>query len=240
MSLVTQSTKRKRVYQRQFDHDQARAMYAQGGWSYHALARHFDVSDRAVARVIDPAVDADMQARTLETLRAKRRPCKGGCGRLVWTHQSGRSGYCHACVWSHRAVDYVRPDALRCSACGEWKADGEFGPRKQSPTRRGREAACRACQSARRADYRARHPGAENAYGRRRYQGGKGGAMAVFVILELDGDGCYRELARVDSNTGDHAIEQAVEKAGTYVAIAETRFLPRKVESREALKVVSE
>lgn len=55
MSLQTVSTKRNRVYERAFDHDEARQLREADPktWTHKALAAHFGVSTQAVKRVLD-------------------------------------------------------------------------------------------------------------------------------------------------------------------------------------------
>jgi hypothetical protein len=149
VSEVTVSKVRNRTYQRQFDHDEARALKAEG-WSYTELGKRFGVSDTAVRRVCDPKLRDDMNARSIEWMRQNARAeCKGGCGKLVWA-MKGRSGYCARCTARRSTAADVRPDALRCTKCREWKPDALFPKAGTWTSRRGRKSRCRACETARR------------------------------------------------------------------------------------------
>jgi hypothetical protein len=162
MSLVTVSTKKNRVYERAFDHDEALAMRA-AGESYAAIARHFGVSPTSIARVCNPKTRQRMDEAARRNAQAKRRPCKGGCGRLVWLHVKDRSGYCATCVAALSTVADERPGELRCTKCEQWKADGEFRQTGRR-TRRGRNSQCRSCETAVRNDYRQRNASATALY----------------------------------------------------------------------------
>lgn len=153
MSLITVSKKRKRTYLRAFDHDLARALRKQG-WNYTQLAQRFDVSPTAVRRVCEPAVDERMQAAALQWIKNnKREPCRGGCGRRVYTTREERSGYCISCRSELRSAVNVRPDELRCTKCGEWKPDDAFFKRAEGKRRRYRTHHCKVCSvAARRAN----------------------------------------------------------------------------------------
>ena len=76
-----------------------------------------------------------------------RKPCKGGCGKLVWAHHGSRSGYCQQCLARVRSTT-VRPDTLRCSNCGVWQPDSAYVHNKRAKQRRGRHQVCRNCQAA--------------------------------------------------------------------------------------------
>lgn len=82
---------------RKFDHDEARRLRAEG-MTYTELARRMGVNFTAVKRVCDEEVRKRMDAEAARWTRDNSRiPCRGGCGRLVWMHQPGRSGYCPTC-----------------------------------------------------------------------------------------------------------------------------------------------
>jgi hypothetical protein len=75
----------------------------------------------------------------------------------------GCSGYCSDCAGALKTAANERPDELRCTKCGEWKADEEFRAARRK-TRRGRHYCCRKCETAARRDYRRRHPDADARY----------------------------------------------------------------------------
>lgn len=156
---------------RKFDHDKAREMRADG-LTYTRIAAEFDVSVNAVRRVVDPKAREKMAQATAARIRARREPCKGGCGRLVWLHgtrkQTG-SGYCRRCHGIHRA-ETVRPTTLLCARCGEWKPDEDFFVRSDAVARRGRSSECRPCSTITRRAHRHANPEAQRAYDRQYYQ----------------------------------------------------------------------
>jgi hypothetical protein len=155
-----------RVYERKFDHDEARKLRAEG-WSYRELAARFGVSDSAILRVCNPQSRAKMEAHSAAWSRRQRQPCRGGCGRLVWHHgRRIRSGYCPSCLGKLKTRT-VRPDTLLCTHCGEWKLDEEFPfGRTANKSRRDRHSFCRGCQAEVRREHRQRNREADNAYQR--------------------------------------------------------------------------
>lgn len=226
MSLVTVSDKRARVYQRAFDHDEAIALRESDPetWTYAALAEYFGVSSVAVARVLDPDRRERMAAAALEHARGKRKPCKGGCGTLVWTHMKGRSGYCIPCYGKVRAADDVRETELRCTKCREWKPDDEFA-RGKTRGRRGRRTYCRPCDSAARKAYREANPEKERAAANRAKRKGK--PMTTFTVLRRNGAG-WEDHAKVDAPTAQAAVEKAADREGEYVAFSAKNVFPMK------------
>jgi hypothetical protein len=87
-----------------------------------------------------------------------RKPCRGGCGALVWTHVKGRTGYCIRCVKERVFRHNVRADTLRCTRCGQWKPDDAFYrvTGRSAIVRRGRKAHCSDCENESRQAYRDR------------------------------------------------------------------------------------
>lgn len=247
MSLVTVSKKRNRHYTRQFDHDECRALRAEDPklWTYARLAEHFGVTESAIQRVCRPGLAARMSAKSLEAARRSRRPCLGGCGKLVW-HPQSRSGYCAVCL-ALKNNPNVRETELRCTKCGEWKPDEDFHRhRKKGVTRRGRKTFCKACDHAARAAYRDRHRAAEAAYSNRRYHAvskhlrkEQRGTMAEYVVLRYEGEGRYEEVSRVEAVTPTLAIEAAVDSEGQYVGVLASRFELLPVEPKTVMKVVA-
>jgi hypothetical protein len=235
VSLVTVSANG-RVYHRHFDHDEARRLRAQG-WSWSKLAERFGVTTQAVTRVCDPEVAARMSASYLESQRRQRMPCRGGCGRLVW-QIGNRSGYCTRCVAAQRTAGDVRPAELRCIVCRQWKPDDEFGTSHGRLSRRGHDSDCRACASARRRDYRRRHPEKAAAENRRHVERLRRKRMSRYIVFQPNGDG-FVEVARVDAGSPAHAIEQAATAPGDYVAVTEGRFKLMRVAPVEAFRVVA-
>ncbi len=148
MSLVTVG-KNTRAYPRRFDHEECRRLREETGWSGARLARHFGVSTSRVYQVIDPRSQERVTRQRAEHIRGMRRPCLGGCGRLVWMHMAGRSGYCVTCS-ARRRTKGVRPTTLLCSTCDRWLPDEDFHRRSDAINRRHRTNDCRTCSTAHR------------------------------------------------------------------------------------------
>lgn len=240
MSLETISTKRHRVYHRMFDHDEARSLREEG-WTYQALAGRYGVLEAAVIRVCDPRVNARMQEQSKRSLRRRRRPCLGGCGRLVWWHgnTSTRSGKCSRCIAAERTTQDVRVSELRCTSCREWKPDAEFPTYKASIARRGRNAMCRACCATARREHRKRKPDLEREQNRRVIDKRRRQKVAsTYVVLRPNGHG-YIEQCRIDAASPAHAIEQAAQEEGEYIAVPEGRFQVMAVAPVQAFRVVA-
>ena len=224
---------------RRFDHDEARRLRAEG-WTYQQIADKVGVTPTAVQHVVNDESRQRQRARHLEwQRRTKRHPCRGGCGRLVWTTSPTRTGYCHRCLTERRTTT-VRPDTLQCSKCGEWKPDDDFYRKAGSPIRRDRASWCKQCQNRARREWRHAHP--HNRERDRRTAANRNRrriAMAMWVVLKPGGDG-YQEVARVKATTTRHAIEEAATGPGVYIAVVETSFRPMKVEPVQAFRVVAD
>jgi hypothetical protein len=240
VSFVTVSKKRPgRVYHRHFDHDEALRLRALG-WSYQRIADHAGVSVQAVARVVNPRIRERMDSQTLDWARKHlRKPCLGGCDRLVWSQKS-RSGYCPRCFSDLRVAADVRPEELRCTSCREWKADKEFGRTHGAKARRGCDPECRSCSSARRRRHRQRTPEQQKEAGRRRTdRRRKGKTMSRYIVFQPNGQG-FVEVSRVDAASPAHAVEKAATSEGQYVAVPEGKFKLMRVAPVQALRVVSD
>jgi hypothetical protein len=221
VSLVTHSTKRNRVYDRAFDHDEARELRKQG-WSYGRLAEHFGVSPAAVMRVLDPATQKRMDEHTRKYAREHlREPCRGGCGRLVWVTDPDRSGYCVSCWRAGESAPNERDNELRCLKCGEWKPDSEFRLSRGRKIRRGRFSWCRPCESRARDEHRKKNRARALQYDRE-YKARKEGRMSKFVVLKQDGEKRWVEEARgVEAGSRKTAIERVADSEGVYAAMTE-------------------
>jgi hypothetical protein len=237
VSLVTVSTKRSRIYQRDFDHDLAIAFRAEG-WSYPRLAEHFDVSEAAIARVVRPGQRERMDAQSKRWVQRNRRPpCRGGCGRLVWLMNKERSGYCTRCAAARKTTG-VRPTELRCSSCGEWKPDEAFYKRSGAWARRERAPDCKSCSNDHRRTNRHRNAERERNYTReRRRKEREDRIMATFIVYQPNGKG-MTEVGRIDASSADQAIEKLANEPGDYAAIAAHRFEVVTVRPVNALRVV--
>jgi hypothetical protein len=148
MSLFTVSERRRRVYARKFDHEQARELYSAGEMTRADLARYFGVSEGAIARV----VDSDIAERMRE--RSRKWVTSGSCldcgVAISWHAERCRA---HA---SARRRESVRVDTLRCRRCGGWFPDEHFHRNKAQASRRGRNRECRACHTVERRGRRRR------------------------------------------------------------------------------------
>lgn len=125
------------------------------------LARELGVTPKAVANAImvrDPRRGPAHNARRRRMAQRRKVPCSAGCGKLVWPtyNARGRKGRCATCMGTERATS-VRPTTLRCGKCKQWKPDEEFVHQHQRHARRGRHSVCRACQTAAKAAWRAKH-----------------------------------------------------------------------------------
>lgn len=237
MALTTHSKVRNRVYHRRFDHEEAQRLRAEG-WTWVELSRHFGVTANAIQRVCLPHVREKMDAQTKKHLLKLRKPCKGGCGKLVWMNNKERSGYCPRCIRSKFNAD-VGDGILRCTRCREWKTDSEFPTYHGVHVRRGRSPECRVCSSQRRREHRHANPKLEREQNRRVKEKRRSKRMARYVVLQPN-NGAYVEVARVDAGSPAHAIEKIAEKEGEYVAVSEGQFKVMRVAPVRAFRVVGE
>lgn len=237
MSMVTHSTKRDRIYERAFDHDEARSL-REAGWSYGRLAEHFGVSETAVQRVCKPALRKRQDEQTKKWIKENRRePCRGGCGRLVWMMSKGRTGLCQACLAEQLAADGVRPEELLCRKCGAWKPDEEF-TRQERRTRRGRRSWCRGCETEARRRHRATHEEQERKTSREYKRRGK--PMSKFVVLRKEQDGRWAEHERVRAASRMAAVEQTADGEGVYAAVSEGQLREFPVREAVAFRIVKD
>lgn len=111
---------------RAFDHDEARALRA-SGLVYSVIAERLGVSTNSVARACDTAYAKRQAAISKTLIEAKRRPCRGGCGVLVYDHYASgnRTGYCPTCLGekrrevngTHHGTEYEYRYGCRCGDC---------------------------------------------------------------------------------------------------------------------------
>lgn len=147
MSLVTVSTKRKRVYTRQFDHEEAIAR-RKAGESVIKLAREYGVSETAIRRVLNPDLRKRMNELSLKSIMSGT--CVD-CGKQGISRHGDR---CVPCAQIHRTTS-VREDTLRCDRCQRWLSDESFGSAPgRFPHRRNRRRRCRQCDTWERKQYR--------------------------------------------------------------------------------------
>jgi hypothetical protein len=165
MSLVTVSTKRNRVYQRKFDHDECRRL-RQDGWTYQALADHYHVSIAAIDRVLNPNRRKRMDERTRDWLTAICDDCGKTCTHN-WSSKKGRHDRvcCKQCGDKRRREEHLiaRHDEhgnIHCCRCETHKPPDDFRFDKHGfPRNR-----CRSCETAARRDYHHRHLEQERAW----------------------------------------------------------------------------
>jgi hypothetical protein len=159
-----ESTKRKRVYVRKFDWNEARRR-RDTGESYSSIARDLGVSVSGVQR----ACNADLRVRMDEA--AQRWKMQGACavcgGPATRVSLRDTHGRCRDCFNKAQATS-VRETELLCFRCKEWKPDEDFPRNKQEGRflRRGRHNYCRSCNTIERREYRERNRERDRAYDR--------------------------------------------------------------------------
>lgn len=249
MTNLVYSAKKNRWYERKFDHDKARRLHLQG-MAIAEIARRLGVSATAVDRVTNPERARQMDEQTKKFMwKHRRKPCKGGCGRLVWTTEKGRTGMCLRCVGKLQTRNEVREGELKCKRCGEWKPDEEFplakfqnrkaGRVRGGISRRYRHSWCRPCSAAVRREHRQRFPGSQQAYDRRRELDRKEDRRQnmEYVVLRKEEDGVYRDVGHAETTSADTAIEEVADQEGEYVAVSLARFEVVEVAPTTSLRV---
>lgn len=155
MSLVTVGSNG-RVYQRKFDHDEARARHA-ASETVIQLARQYGVKEVAVRRVVDARVRARMYATGSRfSMSATCVDCGRRCARYRTGEGVRQEPRCATCAARARRTS-VRDADLYCSSCEKWLPDHAFphNSHKNCRARRGRHRTCRGCLTAQRRAYRA-------------------------------------------------------------------------------------
>lgn len=257
MSLTTVSTKRNRIYQRKFDHDEARIRHA-AGESLSALAREYGVTQAAVKRIVDAEHRAAMDSRIQRWMMGG--VCRD-CGKQGVSRQKAR---CKKCA-SQAAATSVRPGELWCSRCQQWLPDESFPHGDKTKARRGRHQYCRQCNTAARRQYREKvkvpcercgrpclppsekgHNKSDSGLCRDCYWEGGGHKMALlkeYIVLEMNGDGHWQQHGPVMANTDAEAVLYITEgsaSSGRFVAIPAAKFVIREIRAvtrYEAVKV---
>lgn len=145
-----------RVYARRFDWDEAQRQYA-NGVPQREIARRLGVSVAAIRRVCIPAEAARMNAASAEWLKHGRcNACGGPCSRHRGkAFDPGRR--CRTCA--SLGQTNVRDGEALCSTCKAWKPLRAFSPSRSRPIR-GVHGECRACQTIRKREWRARRANA--------------------------------------------------------------------------------
>jgi hypothetical protein len=151
-----------RVYARKFDWDEARRLRAEGA-SVSEISQQMRVTKAAIWRVVTPGAiekEAEYHRRLARTGICDE--CGGPMNRLSRYRGATRCAKCAALA----NATTVRPDALLCSTCREWKPDEDFPSGNKTKARRGRHSQCRVCLTLAKRDYRRRNRERERAYDR--------------------------------------------------------------------------
>lgn len=195
---------------RRFDHDEARRLYAEEGLSYAQIGIRLGVSASAVEQVVSGSrYRRDVVARNREYQRRRYRGAGAclDCGAPIWGGaHARRHPRCTDCAAKLAAVT-VRDDALRCSECGEWKADTAFPNAKGRRARRYRHSICRACSAAARQRARERRKQPCESCGNPALPPSEKGAAAADRVLCV---ACYRASDEF-RETQRKAVERSAE-----------------------------
>lgn len=143
-----------RVYQRKFDHDEARRRYANGE-SVRRLAERYGVSTTRIYQIVNPA--AGERAAEQSSRWMANGTCRD-CGGRASRHSVNETHRCRACADKANRIT-VRDTELQCVTCREWKPDETFpfAHNRNTQARRHRHRACRACCTIARRTYRDRN-----------------------------------------------------------------------------------
>jgi hypothetical protein len=181
VSVVTVG-KNGRVYQRRFDHDEARARHA-AGETYRALAHAYGVSTTAVERVCDDKVRAQMNDRVMARIYSG--VCEG-CGKGVTSAEHRRHKrvagdkrvLCIRCrgIAKRTRLRYDKDgvlvevccSSLDCANGERWQTPDSFpgGVKLRDVRPKGIHTFCRACNTRQRRAYRHAHREQETAANR--------------------------------------------------------------------------
>lgn len=152
-----------RTYERKFDWDEARELFA-AGVGRPEIAARFGVTYEAIYRITAPGALERQRAYNREW--QTRGVCADCGGRMNRSAQSAGSTRCKPCANLALATT-VRPTELQRCSCREWKPDDAFpNNRSEGAARRGRHSQCRRCQTIARREHRQRNREAANAYDR--------------------------------------------------------------------------
>ena len=171
-STARRSGKRKRVYVRRFDHDEARGRYATGAETISDLAREYGVSYNAVRNAVIPGV-LEQQKQYQRMWRVT--PCEScGAPTSKATFRRSRLGWdgrllCKTCRSQLQRTrlrfdEFGQLAAVRCLTkdCAngqQWQPPENFprGTRYRDVRKGGIHDHCRTCQTRMRRNYRNRH-----------------------------------------------------------------------------------
>lgn len=170
--MRTYSLKKRRFYDRRFNHDRARALHADGT-SYRRIANQLGVSENSILFAVD--VDARARAQKLSKASATR-TCEQCFGPAIRADHSIRRRHaiasgeddgrtlCRVCRSQamRTGIRYSQEDGsvtLWCGTCDAWKPADAFGRGRRYPDIRdgGFHAMCLVCASHARSAYRARN-----------------------------------------------------------------------------------
>lgn len=168
VSTVTVSVKRNRSYPRSFDWDEARRLRATGK-SWNELARHFNVSESAIRRVVIPGERERINTRVITWVR-EHRPHEGVCPDCGGTAAQAKyrpGSLCRDCR-SKRQTTTARETTLQCSCCRLWLPDESFPRKATANSRRQRHSICTPCGKVMKRDWRAANAERERAKERER------------------------------------------------------------------------
>jgi hypothetical protein len=159
MTWLVRSAKRNRVYERKFDHDEARRRHA-AGESIAALAREYNVSHTAIRRAVDPITRERMALYRAQQFARHGNPYQywscPECG-----EQARKGRICRGChvrlVRGGRDL-FAADGRMLCVRCGEYRPADEFGlsSHLKALDRGFWRSTCRHCETQIRQAYRER------------------------------------------------------------------------------------
>lgn len=187
MSMVTVSRVRNRVYQRKFDHDEARRLHAEEGLGWAEIGRRLGVHPASVMRVCDPRTRERMRLAGLRHAYVPCTVCGEPCSRY---RQQGDYPRCQRCAGADRQTRFRLDElgqvaAVRCQACRRWLDPGLF--QRNRTDSRGIHEQCRECGTRARRAYR---------------QAGRVPCEGCGTLVEGKG----RSNARADRRTGGRIV----------------------------------
>jgi hypothetical protein len=162
MTATAARGKTGRLYERRFDHDEARARHT-AGEKILALAIEYGVSETAVSRALDPRRRERDNEATRRWRTGTCEDCGGPAMRLVGAklkHNPDGRTLCLACRSKDRRTAVLVFDngvvAVKCLTCKDWLAPARFpkGTRYRDLRPGGFHNSCRTCQTALRRAYR--------------------------------------------------------------------------------------
>jgi len=123
------------------------------GWTYAAIGRELGVTNSAVRYACDEEARQKMWATRTEAQRSGVCPDCGAQSTIRYVNGVRRVSRCRDCDAKRHTK--VRDGTAYCPACDAWKPLEAFGRSDKHP-QRGVRGECRACETARRREYRQR------------------------------------------------------------------------------------